>query len=167
LFTKISVLPDVSTAFVTRPSAGANLGKPGGMASPFLPLAWMYFTIASGRSCAVLPQQPLHSALPSVHEQSSPALIGGPSNSAYLFPVGGRPKHHPDSRLSIYVEIAGTNEAAMTLPSGEPVGRAERSHPAESQERGTENSDQPQSTQMRISGEGVRGGWLNVRGPLR
>jgi hypothetical protein len=47
------------------------------------------------------------------------------------------------------------------------VGRAESSQPADSQERGTENSDQPQSRQMRTSGEGVSGGWLNVRGLFR
>ncbi len=38
-----------------------------------------------------------------------------------------------------------------------------RSHPAESQERGIENSDQPQSRQTRTSGDGVMGGWLRVR----
>jgi hypothetical protein len=43
----------------------------------------------------------------------------------------------------------------------------ECNHPAESQERGMENSDQPQSRQTRTSGEGVMGGWLSVRGLLR
>jgi len=37
-------------------------------------------------------------------------------------------------------------------------GRSEPSHPAESQECGIENSDQPQSRQTRMSGEGVIGG---------
>jgi hypothetical protein len=43
----------------------------------------------------------------------------------------------------------------------------ERNHPAESQERGIENSDQPQSRQTCMSGEGVMGGWLKVRGLFR
>ena len=63
--------------------------------------------------------------------------------------------------------MAGINDAPITLTSGTAAGRAERSHPAESQERGTENSDQPHSTQIWTSGEGVNGGWLIVRGPLR
>jgi hypothetical protein len=42
-----------------------------------------------------------------------------------------------------------------------------RSQPAESQERGIENSDQPQSRQIRMSGEGVMGGWLKVRWQFR
>ena len=47
------------------------------------------------------------------------------------------------------------------------AGRNERSQPADSQERGTENSDQPQSRQIQMSGEGVIGGWLMVRKTLR
>ncbi|MFY9852399.1 MAG: hypothetical protein WAK26_00810 [Terracidiphilus sp.] len=43
----------------------------------------------------------------------------------------------------------------------------DRNQPAESQERGIENSDQPQSRQTWTSGEGVMGGWLNVRWQLR
>lgn len=46
-------------------------------------------------------------------------------------------------------------------------GRSGRSHPADSQERGIENSDHPQSRQTKMSGEGVIGGWLKVRGLLR
>jgi len=42
-----------------------------------------------------------------------------------------------------------------------------RSQPAESQASGMENTDQPQSMQTLISGEGVIGGWLRVRGELR
>ena len=45
--------------------------------------------------------------------------------------------------------------------------RDDRSQPAESQERGIENSDQPQSRQTWMSGEGVIGGWLSVRWQLR
>jgi len=41
------------------------------------------------------------------------------------------------------------------------------SQPAESQESGIENSDQPQSTQTLTYGEGVIGGWLRVRGEFR
>jgi hypothetical protein len=37
-------------------------------------------------------------------------------------------------------------------------GRCERNQPAESQARGMTNSDQPQSRQTRMSGEGVMGG---------
>jgi hypothetical protein len=46
-------------------------------------------------------------------------------------------------------------------------GRIGRSHPAESQEWGIENSDQPQSRQTIISGAGVIGGWLSTRVQLR
>jgi hypothetical protein len=46
-------------------------------------------------------------------------------------------------------------------------GRIGRSHPAESQERGIENSDHPQSRQTMTSGDGVIGGWLSVRRQLR
>jgi hypothetical protein len=46
-------------------------------------------------------------------------------------------------------------------------GRSGRSHPADNQASGTKNSDHPQSRQTRISGEGLIGGWLNVRGTLR
>ncbi|SPE30314.1 hypothetical protein SBA5_780017 [Candidatus Sulfotelmatomonas gaucii] len=37
-------------------------------------------------------------------------------------------------------------------------GRSDRNHPAESHARGIKNSDQPQSRQTRMSGEGVIGG---------
>ena len=67
----------------------------------------------------------------------------------------------------IYIETAGTSEAVITVSLAELVERTDCSHPAESQDRGTENSDQPQSKHTLISGEGVTGGWLNVRGLLR
>ncbi len=53
--------------------------------------------------------------------------------------------------------------ATMDGAAGALCGRIERNHPAESQERGIENSDQPQSRQTSTSGEGVKGGWLRVR----
>ena len=46
------------------------------------------------------------------------------------------------------------------------TGRNELSHPAESQVLGIENSLQPQSRQIIMSGEGDMGGWLSVRGPF-
>jgi len=46
-------------------------------------------------------------------------------------------------------------------------GRAQWSHPAESQDFGIENSLHPQSRQTSTSGDGVIGGWLSVRGLLR
>jgi hypothetical protein len=50
---------------------------------------------------------------------------------------------------------------------GGGAGRSERNQPAESQEWGMENSDQPHSTHTWMSGEGFIGGWLRVRGALR
>jgi hypothetical protein len=67
----------------------------------------------------------------------------------------------------IYVETAGTGEDPIAVPFGIAAGRGERNQPAESQELGTENSEQPQSRQIWTSGEGVKGGWLNVRGLFR
>ncbi|HUV70691.1 MAG TPA: hypothetical protein VMW15_13575 [Terracidiphilus sp.] len=55
----------------------------------------------------------------------------------------------------------------MALISGGAGARSDCSHPAESQVRGMENSDQPQSRQTRTSGDGETGGWLMVRGRLR
>jgi hypothetical protein len=55
----------------------------------------------------------------------------------------------------------------MEAVAGAGCGRIERNHPAESQERGIENSDQPQSKHTRTSGDGVMGGWLRVRRLLR
>jgi len=55
----------------------------------------------------------------------------------------------------------------MEAVAGAACVRMGRSHPAESQERGIENSDQPQSTQTLTSGDGVMGGWLKVRWQLR
>lgn len=60
--------------------------------------------------------------------------------------------------------------ARMGLSIGVGAGGAglrERNQPAESHERGMENSDQPHSTQTFMSGDGVMGGWLRVRGTLR
>jgi len=68
------------------------------------------------------------------------------------------------------VEQARTDQdlaAAEVAVMGTTAGRIGRNHPAESQERGMENSDQPQSRQTFTSGAGFMGGWLNVRGPLR
>lgn len=49
---------------------------------------------------------------------------------------------------------------AVAIPASVTVGcgRSERNHPAESHARGITNSDQPQSRQTRMSGEGVIGG---------
>ena len=58
--------------------------------------------------------------------------------------------------------FAETRDGEDTVAGVDCV-RMGRSHPAESQERGIENSDQPQSRQTRTSGEGVMGGWLRVR----
>jgi hypothetical protein len=55
----------------------------------------------------------------------------------------------------------------MDAGVGTAWGRIGRSHPAESQERGIENSDHPQSRQTMTSGEGVIGGWLRTRLQLR
>jgi len=46
----------------------------------------------------------------------------------------------------------------MEVAAGAGCGRDERNHPAESHERGIENSDQPQSRQTKTSGDGVMGG---------
>jgi hypothetical protein len=51
----------------------------------------------------------------------------------------------------------------MDAVAGAGCVRIERNHPAESQERGIENSDQPQSRQTMTSGDGVMGGWQMVR----
>ena len=65
-----------------------------------------------------------------------------------------------DVKTTVFVEAT----AVGVELAREGVGR---SHPAESQELGMENSDQPQSRQMLMSGEGVIGGWLRVRWQLR
>ena len=57
--------------------------------------------------------------------------------------------------------------ASMADAPGVVGGRNDCNHPAESQDCGIANSDQPQSRQTRTSGDGVIGGWLRVRGPLR
>jgi len=46
-------------------------------------------------------------------------------------------------------------------------GRIGRNQPAFNQESGIENIDHPQSRHTLMSGDGVIGGWLNVRGLLR
>jgi hypothetical protein len=60
-----------------------------------------------------------------------------------------------------------TFDEAIDAGVGTGCGRIGRSHPAESQERGMENSDHPQSRQTITSGDGVIGGWLSVRMQLR
>jgi hypothetical protein len=67
------------------------------------------------------------------------------------------------SRSSRQDAIAATFEEAMDAVAGAGCVRIERNHPAESQERGIENSDQPQSRQTLTSGDGVMGGLLRVR----
>ena len=62
-------------------------------------------------------------------------------------------------------EATRTAEIGVTVAVG--CFLSGRSQPAESQESGIENSDQPQSIQTRTSGEGVMGGWLRVRGEFR
>lgn len=70
-------------------------------------------------------------------------------------------------RTTLKIEIVVTARNGFQALIQAAVGRTEASQPADSHERGTENSDQPQSRQIRTSGDGVSGGWLNVRGPLR
>jgi hypothetical protein len=66
-------------------------------------------------------------------------------------------------RSSRQEAIAATFEGTMDAGAEAGCGRMERNHPAASQERGIENSDQPQSRQTKTSGDGVMGGWLRVR----
>jgi len=73
----------------------------------------------------------------------------------------------PARLLNFYVVATATTGVAMLLLVWTGAGRMECSQPAFSQERGMENSDQPQSRHTMISGEGVMGGWLSVRGRLR
>jgi len=56
--------------------------------------------------------------------------------------------------------ITAAAALAVAIPASVTVGcgRRERNQPAESQARGITNSDQPQSRQTRMSGEGVIGG---------
>jgi hypothetical protein len=74
-------------------------------------------------------------------------------------PVSGE----ANSRLLHYEAIAATFAEPMDVEAVAGCGRIERNHPAESQERGIENSDQPQSRHTKTSGDGVIGGWLRVR----
>jgi hypothetical protein len=62
----------------------------------------------------------------------------------------------------VYEPNITTFEDALTN-----CGRGARSQPADNQEDGMKNSDHPQSRHTRISGDGVIGGWLMVRGMLR
>jgi len=66
----------------------------------------------------------------------------------------------------MFVEAA-TASLVVVIALTDCCGRAGRSHPAASQLRGIENSEKPHSWQTFTSGEGVIGGWLNVRGVLR
>src|ERR1700675_2886443 len=54
-----------------------------------------------------------------------------------------------------------------TLLGAGCAGRDGRSQPADNHDCGIENCDHPQSRHTDMSGEGVTGGWLSVRGPLR
>jgi hypothetical protein len=69
--------------------------------------------------------------------------------------------------LRIYETSAIPVGNAFSVPLATPSGRAGFNHPAASHERGIANSDQPQSRHALTSGDGVIGGWLNVRGLLR
>jgi hypothetical protein len=60
--------------------------------------------------------------------------------------------------LQLYITATGTVCVANSVSATAGCGRRERNHPAESQARGMTNSDQPQSRQTRMSGEGVMGG---------
>lgn len=64
----------------------------------------------------------------------------------------GRAKNRYDVKTAVFVEEETEVEVELAR------GVMGRSQPAESQERGMENSDQPQSRQTRTSGEGVMGG---------
>jgi hypothetical protein len=70
-------------------------------------------------------------------------------------------------KARLYEAIAIILAVAVSALFGTACGPGGRNQPAESQERGIENSDQPQSRQTWMSGEGVKGGWLRVRGLLR
>jgi hypothetical protein len=60
--------------------------------------------------------------------------------------------------LPHYITTTDTPAAAIPASLTVGCGRSERNQPAESHARGITNSDQPQSRQTRISGEGVIGG---------
>jgi hypothetical protein len=63
-----------------------------------------------------------------------------------------------NSVLSLYITALGTAWVTNSVSVTAGCGRSERNQPAESQARGMTNSDQPQSRQTRMSGEGVMGG---------
>jgi len=60
--------------------------------------------------------------------------------------------------LPHYMTAADAPAAAIPASLTVGCGRRERNQPAESHARGITNSDQPQSRQTRMSGEGVIGG---------
>lgn len=72
-----------------------------------------------------------------------------------------------EANCPLYITAAVAGTAAIAASLGVGWGRSERNQPAESHARGITNSDQPQSMHTRMSGEGVMGGWLKVRGLLR
>ena len=57
-----------------------------------------------------------------------------------------------------YMTTADMPAGAIPVAFTAGCGRRDRNQPAESQARGIMNSDQPQSRQTRMSGEGVMGG---------
>jgi hypothetical protein len=77
------------------------------------------------------------------------------------FLIAGFPLEKKRS-MTDYVPVATKNGPSIPLEvcseCGCCAGRAERNHPADNQERGIENSDQPQSTHTYTSGEGFIGG---------
>ena len=96
-----------------------------------------------------------------------------------------RPRNPPENhlllsfrRLALVLETLTADkperppQAVRTTPGpGKAMGpaavRSGRSQPADRHVGGMENSLQPQSRHTRMSGDGVSGGWLSVRGPLR
>jgi len=73
----------------------------------------------------------------------------------------------PKGRLKRYEVSTAIRAEEIDAVAATGCGLIGRSHPAESQERGIENSDQPQSRHTMMSGAGVIGGWLRVRWQLR
>ena len=70
-----------------------------------------------------------------------------------------RPENRSDNRVAagyITAMASPTDGTAVSLWGG--LGRSERNQPAESHALGITNSDQPQSRQTWMSGEGVMGG---------
>jgi hypothetical protein len=65
---------------------------------------------------------------------------------------------HDQVVAELYITTLGRTCGTISVSATAGCGRRERSQPAESHARGMTNSDQPQSRQTRISGEGVMGG---------